>query len=43
MDQAFGLRKTATDGEEKFGENAAEFVRHNFYVDDGLASRPTAK
>ena len=39
----FGLRKTAMDGEEEFGENAAEFVRCNCYVDDGLTSRPTAK
>ena len=39
----FGLRKTAIDGEEEFGENAAEFVHRNFYVDDGLASRPTVK
>ena len=39
----FGLRKTAADGKEKFGENAAEFVHRNFYVDDGLASRPTTK
>ena len=39
----FGLKETATDGEEEFGENAAEFVHRNFYVDDGLASRPTAK
>ena len=39
----FGLRKTAVDGEEEFGENVAEFVHRNFYVDDGLASRPTTK
>ena len=39
----FGLRKTAADGEEEFGEEAAEFVHRNFYVDDGLASRPTAQ
>ena len=39
----FGLRKTAVDGEEEFGEEAAEFVHRNFYVDDGLASRPTAQ
>ena len=39
----FGLRKTAADGEEEFGEEAAEFVHRNFYVDDGLVSRPTAK
>ena len=39
----FGLRRTAADGEEEFGENAAGFVRRNFYVDDGLTSRPTTK
>ena len=38
----FGLGKTAADGEEEFGEDAMKFV-HNFYVDDGLASTPTAK
>ena len=39
----FGLRKTAADGEEKFGEDAMKFVHRNFYVDDGLASTPTPK
>ena len=39
----FGLRKTTADGEEKFRENAAEFVHRNFYVDDSLASKPTTK
>ena len=39
----FGLRKTAADGEEKFGMAASNFVHRNFYVDDGLASLPTAK
>ena len=39
----FGLRKTAADGEEKFGKAASNFVHRNFYVDDGLASLPTAK
>ena len=40
---SFGLRKTAADGKEKFGENAAEFTHCNFYVDDGLSSQPTTK
>ena len=31
------------DGEKEFAENAAGFVRRNFYVHDGLASRPTTK
>ena len=39
----FGLRRTASDGEEKFGKEAAEFVHRNFYVDDGLASLPTGE
>ena len=39
----FGLRKTAADGEEKFGKAASNFVHRNFYVDDGLTSLPTAK
>lgn len=37
----FGLRKTAENGEEKYGTEAKEFVFRNFYVDDGLASCPT--
>jgi len=39
----FGLRKTAADGEEDFDKAASNFVHRNFYVDDGLASLPTAK
>lgn len=39
----FGLRRTADDGEEKFGREAKEFVHNDFYVDDGLTSRPTAE
>ena len=39
----FGLRKTAADGEEEFGKEASEFIHRNVCVDDGLASRPTAK
>lgn len=35
----FGLRKTVSHGEE----NIKQFVNRNFYVDDGLASVPTAK
>ena len=37
----FGMRRTAEDGEEKFGLDAKEFVCNDFYVDDGLTSRPT--
>ena len=37
----FGLRKTADDGEEKYGKAARDFVHSNFYVDDRLTSRGT--
>ena len=30
----FGLRKTAADGEERFGESVVTFVHRNFYLDD---------
>jgi len=38
----FGMNKVADDGEERFGKPAADFVRDNFYVDDGLISVATA-
>ncbi|XP_033103148.1 uncharacterized protein LOC117105953 [Anneissia japonica] len=37
----FGLKRAADDGEETFGSSAAQFVREDFYVDDGLKSVPT--
>ena len=37
-----GLRLAADDGEEEFGADAANFVRSNFNVEDGLTSIPTA-
>lgn len=37
----FGLRHTADDGEERYGKETSQFVHRNFYVDDGLSSRPT--
>ena len=37
----YGLRRTVEDGEE-FGPGVKEFVERNFYVDDGLVSKPTA-
>ena len=37
----FGLKQTALDGEKKFGLDVANFVRDNFYVDDGLISVPS--
>ena len=36
-----GLRKTADDYENDCGTEAANFVRDNFYVDDGLKSVPS--
>ncbi len=35
------LKTTANDAELECGSRAAEFVRKNFYVDDGLTSLPT--
>ena len=37
----FALKRIATDHEDEFGHDAANFVRDNFYVDDGLKSVPT--
>jgi len=37
----FALKRIATDHEEEFGQDAANFVRDNFYVDDGIKSVPT--
>ncbi|XP_044172422.1 uncharacterized protein LOC122956801 [Acropora millepora] len=37
----FGLKKTAADNECKFGSDAANFIRKDFYVDDGLKSVAT--
>ena len=39
----FGLRATVAQGEEEYGEEVNNFVCHNFYIDDGLASLPTAQ
>ncbi|PWA30643.1 hypothetical protein CCH79_00009291 [Gambusia affinis] len=33
-----GLRRAAKLGKEEYGSNTKQFVFHNFYVDDGLAS-----
>ena len=37
----FGLKKAADAGEEEFGFAAAEFIRKDFYVDDGLKAVPS--
>ena len=39
----FALKATADRYERRFGTEAAEFVRKNFYVDDGLQSVSTAE
>ena len=39
----FGLRKTALETAEEYGEEVKDFIHRNFYVDDGLASLPTAE
>ena len=37
----FALKKTADDHEQEFGFEPAEFLRKDFYVDDGLKSVPS--
>ena len=37
----FGFQQAANDGEEEFGTEAADFIRRNIYVDDGLKSLST--
>ena len=37
----FGLQQAANDGENMFGSETADFVRSDFYVDDGLKSVAT--
>ena len=39
----FGLKRAADDGEDEFGTEAANFIRNDFYVDDGLKSVPTVQ
>ena len=39
----FGLRTAANMGLEQFGLEAADFLKNDFYVDDGLKSFATAK
>ena len=37
----FALKRTADDNEDDLGSDVAEFVRKDFYVDDGLKSFPS--
>ena len=39
----YGLKRIANDHETKSNTNACQFIRDNFYVDDGLASTSTAE
>jgi hypothetical protein len=39
----FALKAAANLGEEEFGQDVANFVRNNFYVDDGLISVESPK
>ena len=39
----FALKKTAEDYEKELGSEPAEFLRRDFYVDDGLKSVATAR
>ncbi|XP_064611761.1 uncharacterized protein LOC135475754 [Liolophura sinensis] len=39
----FGLKETAKRNEEKYGKDAADFITHDFYVDDGLKSIASAE
>jgi hypothetical protein len=39
----FALKRTADEAESKYGKKAADFVRDDFYVDDGLKSVPTVE
>jgi len=39
----FALKQIATDYENDFSPDVANFVRRDFYVDDGLTSKPTEK
>ena len=37
----YGLKRAADEGETEFGQEAANFIRNSFYVDDGLTSVAT--
>ena len=39
----YALRETASDNQEEYGNNAAETLKKNFYVDDLLKSVNTHK
>ncbi|KAK3702243.1 hypothetical protein QZH41_016771 [Actinostola sp. cb2023] len=39
----FGFKRAADDGQEEFGADAANFIKRDFYVDDGLKSVQTSQ
>ena len=39
----FGLKQAADDGAQEFGNEAANFIRRDFYVDDGLKTVKTSE
>lgn len=39
----YGLKQVASDNEEEYGPEVANFLRRDFYVDDGLKSLPTVE
>ena len=39
----FSLHRTAESGRAEFGDEAANFIRRKFYVDDGLTSVPSVQ
>ena len=39
----YGLKQVASDSEDEFGSDVANFLRRDFYVDDGLKSLPTVE
>ncbi|XP_050413224.1 uncharacterized protein LOC126827753 [Patella vulgata] len=39
----FGLKQAAIDNEEEFGSEVTDFLKRDFYVDDGLKSLPTER
>ncbi len=38
----FGLKRSADDGEQEFGKEAACFVQRDFYVDNGIKTVETS-
>ena len=33
----YGLKRAADEGETEFGQEAANFIRNGFHVDDGIS------